>query len=150
MKAIVLDTRSLVNEYREYEPFFAFYENGVRDLLKEAVLIHSMSSPFSSGATAYHPRGLVGKVEADFDYALDCYHDSCDGEDATPLFDERFLFSNLDVIRFAAHSMEDAVEKLFLQHLPTRFFEIADDHQGPAFRPRWIGSDLLVHVRLLS
>ncbi|MBB5409333.1 hypothetical protein HDG34_003274 [Paraburkholderia sp. HC6.4b] len=146
MKAIVLDTRPLVNEYREYEPFFAFYENGIRDLLKEAVLIHSTSSPFS---TTWHPKGLVGKVEADFDYALDCYRDSCE-ETAMPLFDERFLFSNLDVIRFAAQSMEDAVEKLFRLHLPTRFFEIADEHQGQAFSPRWIGSDLLVHVRLLS
>ncbi|WP_233875048.1 hypothetical protein [Paraburkholderia adhaesiva] len=147
MKAIVLDTRPIVNEYREYEPFFVFYEHGIRDLLKEAVLIHSTNSPFS---LACHPKGLVGKVEADFDYALDCYRDSCDEEEFMPLFDERFVFSNLDVIRFAAQSMEDAVERLFRLHLPTRFFEIADDHQGQAFRPRWVGSDLLVHVRLLS
>jgi hypothetical protein len=147
MKAIVLGTRALVEEYEPYEPFFEFYEHGIRDLVKEAVLIHSTTSPF---ARSYHPKGLVEKVVSDFGYAFDCYLDSCEEVDAIPLYDEQFLTGNLDVIRYAAHCVEDAVANLFRPHLPTRYFEVVDDHQGEALRPRWIGSDLLVHVRLLS
>jgi hypothetical protein len=141
MKAIVLGTRSLIEEYERYEPFFGFYEHGIRDLVKEDVLSHSTTSPF---ATTHHPSSLVETVPADYGYAFDCYRESCEEEEAKPQYDEQFLAGNLDVIRYAAHGVEEAVANLFRPHLPTRY------RQGEALRPRWIGSDLRVHVRLLN
>jgi hypothetical protein len=152
MKPIILDTRSLIRDFQEYAPFFEFYDSGLKDLVREAVLTRSFNSPYT---TNYHhghryARGLAAKVMEDFEYAIDRHHDLYGEQSLRDILNQDRALSNLGVIRFVAEEMEQAADALLQQHLRTKLFEIAQDSVGEQMRPRWVGSDLLVFIRFLT
>lgn len=152
MKPIILDTRALLLEYAQYSPLFAFYEMGLKDLVREAVITRSFNSPYT---TQYHPghrytRGLSAKVTMDFEFALDHHHDLFGEDSPLALYNLDFALNNIKSIGIIAEAMEQEVDRLLFQHLRTRLFEIAQEGSGEQMLPRWIGSDLAVFIRTLS
>jgi hypothetical protein len=152
MRPLVMDARALLDEYASYAPLFRFYEGGLKDLLKEAVITRSFNSPYT---TQYHPghrysRGLARKVMADFEFALDHHHDLFGDVTPVALYNLEFAKNNLDAIAMVALSVEEEVDKFLFHHLRTRLFEIAQEGSGEVFLPRWSGQDLLIFIRLLS
>ncbi|WP_144106669.1 hypothetical protein [Paraburkholderia sp. BCC1886] len=151
MTPLVLDTRSLIREYAEYMPFFAFYEMGIKDVIRDAVLTRSFNSPYTTNSFHGHrtARGFVAKVLDDFEFALDHYSELGETAPHSPLLALECAAENLAVIRFVAAEIELAADTLLHQHLATRLFEIAQDGSRPSLQPRWIADDLLVFVRTL-
>jgi hypothetical protein len=152
MRPLIMDARPLLDEYGAYAPLFAFYQGGLKDLIREAVVTRSFNSPFT---TQYHlghrhPKGLAAKVATDFEFALDHHHDLFGEEGAMPLFNMDSALFNLDAIRFVADAIEDEVDQFLFYHLRTRLFEIAQEGSGEQFLPRWSGRDLLIYIRSLS
>lgn len=152
MRPLIMDARPLLAEYETYAPLFAFYQGGLKDLIKEAVITRSFNSPFSQ---EYHrgmryPRGLAHKVVTDFEFALDNHHDLCAGNTPASLFSLEFATENRDAIRMVAEMVEEEVDKFLQYHLRTRLFEIAQDGYGYQHWPRWSGRDLIVYVRTLG
>lgn len=152
MKPIILDTRALLQEYAKYAPLFAFYDMGLKDLIREAVITRSFNSPYT---TQLHPghryaKGLASKVKEDFEYALDNHHDVYGEESMIELFNVKFALDNLWSIKIVAEAMEQEVDRLLFHHLRTRLFEIAQEGSGAQMLPRWIGPDLAVFIRTLS
>jgi hypothetical protein len=152
VKPIILDTRSLFRDYKEYAPFFEFYESGLKDLIRDAILTRSFNSPYTSFLHHGHryARGLVAKVTEDFEYALDIHSDRYGDWSSRGIYDVDRAWANRSMIQFVAGEIEQAADTLLNQHLRTRLFEIAQEGSGQALLPRWIGQDLLVFVRLLS
>jgi hypothetical protein len=152
MTPIILDTRALLQEYADFAPFFQFYEMGLRDLIREAVITRSFNSPYT---TQYHPghrysQGLAAKVKMDFEFALDHHHDSFGADTPVALYNLKSALNNIEVIGQIAEAMERSVDDLLFMHLRTKLFEIAQEGSGEAVRPRWIGPDLAVFIRMLS
>jgi hypothetical protein len=152
MKPIILDTRALLQEYAEFSPLFAFYDNGLKDLVREAIITRSFNSPYT---TQYRPglnsaQGLAAKVMMDFEFALDHHHDLFGEESPVALYNMEFAFNNLLAIRTIAEAMERDVDRMLRNHLRTRLFEIAQEGSGAQMLPRWVGPDLAIFVRVLS
>jgi hypothetical protein len=147
-----MDARPLLEEYETYAPLFAFYQWGLKDLIKEAVVTRSFNSPYTTqyhlGHT--HPKGLANKVMTDFEFALDHHHDLFGEETPVALYNLEFALNNITAIRFVADAIEDEVDKFLHYHLRTRLFEIAQEGSGEQFLPRWSGRDLLIFIRCLS
>jgi hypothetical protein len=152
MRPLIMDARALLEEYASYAPLFAFYQNGIKDLIQEAVVTRSFNSPFT---TQYHlglryPKGLAQKVMTDFEFALDNHHNLFGEESSIALYNLEFAQNNLDAIRMVAEMVEEEVDKFLQQHLRTRLFEIAQEDSDAQFLPRWSGRDLLIFIRTLS
>lgn len=152
MTPIILDTRALLYEYAEFAPLFAFYELGLKDLVREAVITRSFNSPYT---TQYHPghrytRGLAAKVMMDFEFAIDHHHQLYGEDSGVGLYDFQFALDNIRTIGGVAQEIEKEVDALLFQHLRTRLFEIAQEGFGNTMLPRWIGPDLAIFIRMLS
>ncbi len=152
MRPLVMDARALLDEFEPYAPLFRFYEGGLKDLLREAVVTRSFNSPYT---TQYHPghrytRGLANKVMADFEFAMDHHHDLFGDHSPAALYNLELAQNNVDAIAMVALSIEEEVDKFLYHHLRTRLFEIAQEGSGNLYLPRWSGRDLLIFIRLLS
>jgi len=152
MRPIILDTRTLLVEYADRAPMFAFYPLGLKDLVREAVITRSFNSPYTTQHYQDHryTQGLAAKVMNDFSFALDHHHDMFGDESPISLYHKELALNNICVIGMIAESMEEDVNALMARHLRTRLFEIAQEGCGEALLPRWIGPDLLIFVRTLS
>lgn len=152
MKPIIIDTRALLQEYAEYAMLFSFYELGLKDLVREAILTRSFNSPYTTQMHKGHryTRGLAAKVMTDFEFALDHHHDMFGDETPVALYHKEFALSNISAIGMIAESMEQDVDVLLARYLRTKLFEIAQEGSGALMMPRWVGPDLLVFVRTLS
>lgn len=152
MQPLIMDARELLDEYETYRPLFRFYEDGLKDLIKEAVITRSFNSPFTTNVYSGHrySRGLPAKVMNDFEFALDHHHDLFGDHSPVALYNLEFAQNNLGTIKMVAEQIEEEVEKFMFYHLRTRLFEIAQEGSGAPFLPRWSGRDLLIFIRLLS
>jgi hypothetical protein len=152
MKPIILDTRALLQEYAEYAPMFVFYQLGLKDLVREAVITRSFNSPYTTHLYQDHryAQGFASKVMADFGFALDHHYDLYGEECSIPLYEKELAVKNVAAIGMIADALEEEVDALIARHLRTKLFEIAQEGSDARYTPRWIGPDLLIFVRTLS
>lgn len=142
MRKLIVPTSDLVREFWHCEPLLCFYNEGVRGLIRDTVLL---SSSVPADSYSLHRRrkdaplfsdGLLDHVMGEFERSLDLRF----LENMLPRRAESACFA----VEAAVEAIDEAVARMMRQFMQREVYEICKT------RWKWIGYDLLVIVQVLD
>jgi len=142
---VILDTDDLVRRYTAYDPLFSFYENGIKDIIKEAVLRAGSKKVSYWGdydSDLVWGTSLAGLVSRDWERAIDMsldhsphlVHDYLQGQNKM----------DREVIQIVVEQIEEEVDQMLHRLTDSNRFRVSEMTEGQD--SAWIGNDLVVTV----
>lgn len=145
---VILDTDELVQRYLGYDSLFAFYKDGVRDVIRDAVL-ESGKRKFlyfgERGNEAFWTQTLAGRATRAWEEAIDIALD----HSAFSVHDYQRGQQKMDreVIQLVTDQIEEDVDRMMQNMVKERYFRVQPPDE--AYYENWIGNDLVVEVTQL-
>lgn len=145
---VILDTDDLVRRYMAYDPLFSFYENGIKDIIKEAILRSGTKKAVrwdEFDSDLVWGTSLAGRVSRDWERAIDM------SLDHSPHLVHDYLQGRNKMDREVIHIVVDQIEEevdLLLRHLTdTNHYRVSEVDVSAS--SGWIGNDLVVDITSL-
>jgi len=143
---VILNTDELVQRYMAYDSLFSFYENGIKDLIKDAVFETGKRNKFrfmgERHLEAYWDQSLAGRTARAWEEAIDMALDH--SPQSVQDYQQAHYKVDRDVIHLVAEQIEEEAEQLILSLIKERSFKIL--HVNPKHVNEWIGNDLVVEI----
>lgn len=138
MIAVVLPTAGLVREYADFDQLFSFYEDGLRGLIRDMVLLSDLHAPTEQTSAAEYVRelasdGLVEKVLREYS----------DSPDARFLFHTSSRTREIEV-EIAVEMIYQSVMEMMNALLMRAVYEVCKQKWS------WLGNDLIAHLTVLE
>lgn len=142
MRRLIVPTSDLVREFWHCEPLLCFYDEGVRGLIRDTVLLNC---GVPAGSFSLHRRrkepplfsdGLLDHVLGEFERSLEVR------------FLENTLPQRAESASFAVEAVVEAIDEAVARMM--REFLLRDIYEICKTRWQWIGYDLLVMVQVLD
>lgn len=145
---VILDTGDIVRRYSAYDPLFSFYENGIKDVVKEAALVSGKHKPSYRGdfsSDVYWDASLAGRITRDWERAVDIALDHSPQSTRDYLQGQNKM--DREVIQIVVEQIEEEVNEMlnFLTDASCYRVEEVD----PLTTVEWLGNDLVVDVSSL-
>ena len=145
---VILDTDDLVRRYMAYDPLFSFYENGVKDIVKEAILRSGSKKNSSWGdfdSELIWGTSLAGRVSRDWERAIDMsldhsphlVHDYLQGQNKM----------DREVIHIVVEQIEEEVDLMLWRLTDAKYYRVSQVDVSSC--SGWIGNDLVVDITSL-
>ncbi|MDR3392264.1 MAG: hypothetical protein P4L77_11080 [Sulfuriferula sp.] len=142
---IILGTEEIVKKYMQYDSFFCFYENGIKDVVRNAVLNAGKRKSYyvdDQYSEVYWLRSLAGRTTSDWEYAIDSSLDHDPSQVRAYQMGQEKIDRN--VIELVVEQIEDEVERMIFALTQERNYRVT------ALDPRryneWLGDDLVVNI----
>jgi hypothetical protein len=142
----ILDTAEVITQCTQYDALFSFFENGVRDVVRLAVLNAGVTRRKKQelegiDLDVFWMNSLAGQVIREWEHALDRALDY--NHENTLMYSRDQLSADRRALLTVTVEIEQMVERLLEQILETHHFKIVpvEDQNDWLF-----GDDLLVHV----
>ena len=142
---VILDTGDLVRRYSAYDPLFSFYENGIKDVVKEAALVAGSHSPsFRSDfiSDVRWDASLAGRITRDWEQAIDIALDHSPQSTRDYLQGQNKM--DREVIQIVVEQIEDEIKQML--NFLTRFSRYRVEEVDLLTSVEWLGNDLVVDV----
>lgn len=144
---VILDTDEIVKRYAQYDPLFNFCSDGVKDVIKMAVLDSGRQKPSymdDRETEVYWMRSLAGRLVREWEHAIDQELDRT----PTPTRTEYSLanFRNeRDVVQLVVEQIEEDIDRLIQSYTGERTYRV---RQIPKYArsAEWLLNDLVVTI----
>jgi hypothetical protein len=138
---VILDTQDIVDRYMQYDSLFSFYGDGVRDLVRDAVLWSGERKPQIlelRDMEIHWMNSLTGQVTREWEYAIDsALEPNPEAVQKYQAFQQRIDHSLIEMV---VKQVEGDVDRLIQALGIGRSYDIRDTSFG------WIGNDLIVRI----
>lgn len=142
---VILNTDEIVQRYMAYDSLFSFYENGVKDVIKDAVFEtvkrHKFRFMGEKHLGAFWDSSLAGRTTRAWEEAIDMALDH--SPHAVQDYQQGYHKVDRDVIHLVTEQIEEEVEQLI--HLLVKD-EVIKIHPVQFDLNEWIGNDLVVEI----
>lgn len=130
MLKLLLPTSDIFLSHKHFEPLLYFYEDGVRGLVRDTVLLSSQPLPGSEDVQALRER-LVAE------------YDRCANARFLENSMRRHEYASF-LVEMAAEEIDYRVAEMMWQFLRGRVYEVCKT------RWKWVGADLVATIQILS
>lgn len=144
---VILNTQELVHRYMGYDALFAFYENGVRDVIRDAVLESGRRRKIpmlGEAALEFVWRDtLPGRTVQAWEEAIDAALD--DNAFAVHNYQQHQQKQDREVIQLVTEQIEEDVTLMLRSLTGKPYFGIGQpsDYSNLSY---WVGDDLVVEM----
>lgn len=143
---VILNTDEIVQRYMAYDSLFSFYENGVKDVVKDAVFETGKRHKFrfmgERHLEAYWDQSLAGRTARAWEEAIDMALDH--SPQSVQDYQQGHHKVDRDVIHLVADQIEEEIERLVLALVKEKSFKVLS--VDPSIYNEWIGNDLVVEI----
>lgn len=142
---IILGTEEIIKRYTAYDAYFSFYENGIKDVVRNAVL-HAGQRKFyhldHRENEVYWMRSLAGRTTSDWEYAIDTSLDQDPSQVRAYQMGQEKIDRN--VIQLVVEQIEEDVERMIFALVNENTYRVKA--LDPALYNEWLGDDLVVNI----
>ena len=134
----ILPTYTIVAQFKEFENLFTFYDEGIKGVIRDAVILSAAYNLYDYPESLYHPpkertNGLRDKVLADYDQSLEAKWSN---------FELSRYPNNTILIEIIVDKLEDAVEQMMRGIFRRDIYDVAPGGH------KWIGNDLAIGMEI--
>lgn len=141
MALVILDTQEIVNRYAHYDSLFSFFSDGIRDLVRQAVLWSGQRKPEViefRDMEIHWMNSLAGQVTREWEHAIDAaLEGNAEGVYRYQMFHQKIDHSVIDMV---VEHVESDVNALIYQ------LGLGGQYQIDESAISWVGDDLMVRI----
>lgn len=145
---VILNTSEIIRQFMTYDPYFSFYENGIKDVVKNAVLVAGKGRPsrFEDMDSEVHwLRSLAGRTISDWEYAVDTSLEYSPAD--VHAYQSRQEAIDRNAIEFVVEQVRTEVEKMIYGLTNTWRYSVKPVRESSPVK-EWQGDDLVVRIHL--
>lgn len=142
---VILNTGDIIQRYMAYDSLFGFYENGIKDLVREATLASNRRhrdymSDFHS--ELYWSSSLAGRTVRDWECAIDMALDHSPATVQDYLQGQKKI--DCELIQLVVEQIEEEVDSMIMNLTRDPHYRVRE--LPSRLHSHWIGNDLVVEI----
>jgi hypothetical protein len=148
LRLVILATDEIVRRYMTYDSLFSFYEDGVKEVVKQAVLDSGRRKPYrldDRESEVHWMQSLAGRVIREWEHELDKHFNLDDSLQDHEMNDLKRYRTERDVIQLVVEQIEEDVDRLIQTFTGERRYRVRrlDPLMGHG---EWLQNDLVVEI----
>lgn len=142
---VILNTGDIIQRYLAYDSLFGFYENGIKDLVREATFLSNRRhrdhmSDFHS--ELYWGSSLAGRAVRDWERAVDVALDDRPDDVRNYLQGQNKL--DCELIQMVVEQIEEEIDSMILNLTKDPHYRVTE--LSSTRYSHWVGNDLVVEI----